>query len=121
VFKGFVVSESLGIPTLLNDLAKVGARIEEHLESPDTPYWHVFKVEVPDDDIDEVAERYAAAMKQGWYAHFWNSEHVIVSFPGRVFKIPREAQWSSEACLDARSYGLEHGVEERYLDFWIED
>ncbi len=121
MFKGFVLSESLNNPTLLNDFGKIYVRVEEHPESPEAPFWHLFKIEVKDEEIEQVAEQAAAEMKYGWYAHFWNNEVVYVCFPGKVFRIPHEVQWSSEEYQQVRQYGAEHEVKERYLDFWIED
>ena len=96
MFKGFVLSESLDNPTLLNKFSKIYVRVEEHPESPEMPFWHLFKIGVEDQQIAQVAERFAAAMRYGWYAHFWNDEDVYICLPKRVFITPRETQWSSE-------------------------
>jgi len=119
--KGFVLSESLENPTLLNNFRKIYVRVEEHPESPEMPFWHLFKIEIEDGKIAQVAERFAAAMKHGWYAHFWNDEDVYVCLPKKVFLIPREVQWTSERYQRVKQYGMELGVEERYLNFRIED
>ena len=70
MFKGFILSESLSNPTMLNDFEKINVRIQERSESPDTPFWYLFKISVNDEEIDSVAERFSAKMKYGWYAHF---------------------------------------------------
>ena len=48
MFKGFVLSESLDNPTLLNEFRKIYVRVEQHPESPEMPFWHLFKIEVED-------------------------------------------------------------------------
>ncbi len=121
MFKGFVLSESLKKPTFLNNFRKICVRVQEHPESPEVPFWHLFKIEVNDEEINQVAEQFAIEIKNGWYAHFWNNEVVYIIFYGEVFKIPREVRWSSEEFQQVKKYGVEHGVKERYLDFWIED
>jgi hypothetical protein len=122
MFKGAVLSESLNNPTLLNSFRKIHVNIEEHPESPEIPFWHLFNVEVADEEIEHITEQLAAEMKLGWYAHFWDANVVYVVFTQKVFKLLREDRWSSPEYQEARQYGIEHGgVDERYLDFCIED
>jgi hypothetical protein len=122
MFKGAVLSESLNNPALLNDFRKTQVHIEEHPESPEIPFWHLFKVEVADEEIEHITEQLAAEMKLGWYAHLWDADVVYVVFAQRVFKLPREDRWSSAEYQEAKQYGIEYGgVDERYLDFCIDD
>lgn len=122
MFKGAVLSESLINPTLLNNIKKIYVNIEEHSESPEIPFWHLFKVEVADEEIEHITKQLAAEIKLGWYAHFWDVNVVYVVFTHKVFRLPREDHWSSPEYQEARQYGIEHcGIDERYLDFCIDD
>lgn len=121
MFKGFVLSESLKDPLVLNDYKKIYVTIERHTESKEHPFWHLFKIEVEDKDIEQVAERFSKEIKNKWYAHFWNDNIVYICFLNKIFKIRREEKWSSEEYEKVKRYAIEIGIEERYLDFWIED
>jgi hypothetical protein len=121
MLKGFILSESLKNPILLNVFAKIYVRVEEHPESPSSPYWHLFKVEVGEEEIERTLQGISHEIKEGWYAHFWNADTVYVIYSEKVFRLPRERKWESEKYLQAKQYGMEHGVEEKYLDFWIEE
>jgi len=43
-----------------------------------------------------------------------------VVYSNKVFKIPREEKWSSKEFLACKKYGAKHGINKRYLDFWIQ-
>ena len=47
MYKGFILSESLENPIILNNYKTIYVKIENHPES-ESPYWHDFKVEVED-------------------------------------------------------------------------
>ena len=122
MFKGFVLSESLKDPTVLNDLEKIYVKVEHHFEYDGEPkIWHDFKLKVEDKDIDRVAELFAKQMKDTWYAHFWNEQVVYVILPEKIFRIPKEKNWQSKEYQNLKEYAIKNGVEERYLKFWIED
>ena len=122
MFKGFVLSESLKDPTVLNDFNQIKVIVERHKEFTEKQkIWHDFKIKTIKKEIENVTQNLSKQMKKGWYAHFWDSKVVYVVLPKRVFKIPRERRWKSNEYQECRRYALKHGVEERYLDFWIED
>lgn len=120
MFKGFVLSESLKSPTVLNRLNKTYINIEAHPESS-SHFWHLFKIKVDNKEIGKVSKMLSGQMKKGWYAHLWNSKTVYFIFSRKVFTIPRERKWKSEEYQKCKEYALKHGVEKRYLDFLIED
>lgn len=121
MFKGFVLSESLKNPLVLNDLEKDYVKIESHPESCDSLFWHLFKVNISDGEIEEVLPKICNELKEGWYAHFWNENIVYVCFPEKYFKIKREKEWQSKEFLNVKNYAVSIGIDERYLDFFIED
>lgn len=122
MYKGFVLSESLKDPTILNNFEKIYVKVEHHPEYEGEPkIWHDFKLKVEDKDIISTTNLFADQMKETWYAHFWDDSEVYVVLPLKVFKIPREQKWQSKEYQELKEYTLKHGVEERYLKFWIED
>jgi len=122
MFKGFILSESLQDPTLLNNFKKIYVKVESHPESDDYPsFWHLFKIEISDEEIEKVVDKFAKSIKLRWYAHFWNDKKVYIIFSNKVFKIPREEEWSSKEYQNVKKYALSVDIDERYLDFKIED
>jgi hypothetical protein len=119
--KGFIISESLKDPTFLNELKQLSVKVKAHPEHPETPVWHLFKIEAPAQAVTVLAGRLAAELKPGWYAHFWSDELLYISFPGRVFRLNRSQDQSSPAYREVVQYGRTHGIEERYLNFLIEE
>jgi len=124
MYKGFVLSESLKNPTILNDYETIKVIVENHPEFKGEPkIWHDFKLKIANDKISEACDHLSKEMKETWYAHFWNEDSVYVILPNKVFKMPREdGEWQSSAYQECKQYAMKHGVEERYLkDFLIED
>ncbi len=124
MFKGFVLSESLKDPTILNEFKIMKVIVESHLEYGGEPkIWHDFKLKVETDKILNVCNKIAKEIKRGWYAHFWNHDYIYVILPNKVFKIPRENKnWQSPEYKKCKKYAIKHGVEEQYLtDFLIEE
>ncbi|QQG45584.1 MAG: hypothetical protein HYW89_01510 [Candidatus Sungiibacteriota bacterium] len=121
MFKGFILSESLKNPEVLNRLDHIYVKVEHHPEFLEEPkIWHDFKVRVADKDIKKVSNLLAKQMKQTWYAHFWDKKSVYVILPKKVFKIPLEKKWTSKEYLRLKRYAVRNGVEEQYLNFWIQ-
>jgi hypothetical protein len=124
MFKGFILSESLKNPTILNNFEAIKVIVEHHPEFEGEPkIWHDFKLKIADDKIIDVCDNIAKEIKEEWYAHFWNNDTLYVVLPHKVFKMPREdGNWQSSAYQECKHYAMEHGVEEQYLsDFLIED
>ena len=122
MFKGFILSESLEDPTILNNFKKIYVKVEHHTKSEDyPPFWHLFKIEVGEEEIEKVVGQFAKAIKPKWYAHFWNDKIVYVVFLNKTFQIPLEKVWSSKEFQEAKNYALSVGIDEMYLDFKIEN
>ena len=122
MFKGFVLAESLKDPMVLNGLKSVKVVVERHDEATNGPkIWYDFEIVVDDKKIAEVTKLLSRQLKKKWYAHFWNSKVLYVVLSGKVFKIPREKEWKSAEYLECKEYAMKQGIEERYLDFWLEE
>ena len=120
MFKGFVLSESLKDPTILNNFNKDYVKIEHHPETPKMLYWHLFKLNIEDLEIDDAAEKLANQMKYGWFSHFWNKENIVIVFNDKVFRVPKSYEGSREY-KEFTDYAVKNGVEEEYLELPTED
>jgi len=121
MFKGFILSESLSNATILNDYQQLHVKVEKHDDPKYPKFWHLFKLSIPENKIDEVSKIISDNIKDEWYAHFWNESKVCIIFQGKIFWISREEQWSSEEYKEVVNYAVKAGIDKRYLDFKIED
>ncbi len=124
MFKGFVLSESLKNPVILNGFEVIRVIVEHHPEFEGEPkICHDFKLKIDDDKIVEVCNKISKEIKEEWYAHFWNDDILYVVLPDKVFKMPREdGDWKSPEYQECIKYAIQHNVEQRYMkDFLIED
>lgn len=123
MFKGFVLSESLKNPSILNNFEKIYVKVEHRPETKGRPkIWHDFKLKFKDKDITKITYLLSEQIKEKWYAHFWNEREVYVILPNKVFRIPKEPQkWQSKEYQEVKKYAISHGIEEKYLNFWIEE
>ncbi len=121
MFKGFVLSESLNDPTILNNSDLIYIKVEKH-EDPKYPkFWHLYKISVSDEDMPELSEELAKNIKNEWYTHFWDKNKVYIILKDKVFCIPREENWNSKEYKLVIDYAIQHGINEKYLGFKIED
>ena len=116
MFKGKINSEALNNPTVINDLEVIEFHIEHHPEA-DAKFWHCFKVNVPDSKIGPTTKKISKKMKHGWFVIFWNEAEIFVVFSGKVFNLPRDKKSKPTKWREAIDYGINHGVQEEYLDF----
>lgn len=68
-----MIAEGLRDPALVNDLRVIRAFITGDglpLDSGAEGRWHLYWVDVSDDEIDGIQ----AATRHAWYAHFWQAE-----------------------------------------------
>ena len=124
MYKGFILSESLKNPIILNDFEIVKVIVEHHQEHKGEPkIWHDFKVKINEKEIINVCNKLAKEIKNEWYAHFWNKKSVYIVLSNKVFKIPREDNnWQSPLYQEFKKYAIKHGIEQRYIrNFLIED
>jgi len=121
MFKGFVLSESLSNPTILNGYKHLYIKVEKHNDPKYTKFWHLFKLSIPDSQVNKIAKMIAINIRDEWYAHFWNKEKVCIIFQNKIFWIPKEMPWVSKKYYEVVEYAVEHGINKKYLDFKIED
>ena len=121
MIKGFVLSESLNDPLILNTIEKIYVKIESHNDPAYPAFWHLFKLSVAEKDVHGVVEAISEQMKTGWYAHFWNEKYLFICLSGQSFCIDRMASNYHNKLAEAKKYAESIGIESQYLDFYIED
>jgi len=117
-WRGVVIAEGLHDPTLINDLRVTRVFITAEGQPLDEDSaegrWHLYWVDVSDDDIDRIR----AATHHHWYAHFWRGERVLVVYDDARFDMHRYDQSTWQPAID---HGLEQGLRREWLDFPTDD
>jgi len=121
IYKGFVLSESLNCPVVLNDYDTIYVKVEEHHDSSYPDFWHLFKLKVNQDTITEAVESICNQLKTGWYAHFWNERVLFICLPKKIFKIERDSMNYKNEIDRVKDFAENVGINRCYLDFCIED
>ncbi len=112
IYTGTIVEESLRDSRILNKFKILNVKITEE-ENPEER-WHIFSVEVSEDDIGELAENLKPSK---WYCHFWYGDQVVAIFPQKIFYFDYK---NKETWKEALSFGKSIGIPESQLDFVIE-
>lgn len=104
IYKGSIVMESLEDKNLVSKMQILGTDI--------AGTWTIHTVLISKSDIENLVPY----IKQGWYAHFWHGNEVVVIFRDKIFKFlynqPRS--WR-----EAIGYGISIGIPRKQLDFPI--
>ena len=117
MYYGYVESESLRNPLILNDYKPIKIEVEHVPTSKNHPYVHAYYLSLEDDRIAEEAEKFARETKSEWYLLFWNEEMVYAIFEDKVFQLPNEETWGSDQYKEIQKYGVDHGISIEYMDF----
>ena len=120
---GVIIEESLENKDILKNVKVSSTKVEEVTEEHKTPWikqWTLHTVEVPEDQIANVAERISKALdrEHSWYADFKNQTHHYIIFRDKVFYIDRK---SKEQYDKAKQYGISLGRPEYQVDFAPDD
>jgi hypothetical protein len=116
---GVIVEESLSDNHVLAGLKILSTEVEAVTAQHATPWlerWTMDTVEIPESEIDSVAERVSKSFDSShatsWYADFMSDRWHYVVFPGRVFRLDRGKATDYEAMAEyAASIGIpEHQV-----------
>jgi len=113
-YLGTIIEESLSDKSVLKQLNIIETTISPVTEKSKTPWvkqWTKHKVEVLENQADEIAQILSQAIEfdhQGsWYADFWNDKIHYIVFKNRVFKLDRA---SKEQYDEAYNFGLSVGI-----------
>jgi len=120
-YKGFVLSESLSDPLILNNFAQIYIKIEKHQDPLYPAFWHLFKISASEDTIDNNVDLVCKHLKNGWYAHFWNDETLYICLSNNSFKLNRHLNNYDLELDKVKEFAEELGINKCYLDFIMED
>ncbi len=112
-YKGTIIEESLSDKSVIDELEVTHTYTEEDQDNPERT-WHLYTVLVSKDEISKI--QMYLKREDGWYAHFWDGDDVVVVFRDKMFKIKAsdKSTWKN-----AIEYGLSVGVPLEQLDFLI--
>ena len=85
-YMGAIIEESLEDKAVLSDVHIVKTEAEDH--SGET--WNIHWIKIDVTKLNTVIEKLMTHMKDGWYAHFWLNDHMIVIFRGRKFDMRKD-------------------------------
>ena len=95
-YKGVIIEESLADKSAMEGLKVLIQEVEQVEEAHETPWlekWTCDTVEIPESDIDAVAERLSKAIDmehcENWYCDFKNDQWHYVVFFEKIFKSDR--------------------------------
>lgn len=116
-YTGTIIGESLLDLSVLSRLKILSEKVELITPRHQTPWvkqWTLYKVEVPENFIDEIANSISADLdythKGAWFVHFRNNQWDYIIFKDKIFKI--DAQNHQEQYIEAKRYGLNLGIPE---------
>lgn len=118
-FTGTIIEESLEKKDVLREVKIIETKVEKAIEEHKTPWiaqWTLHKVEIPEEDVDMIAEKLSASLdsKHDWYADFKNDTLHYIIFRNKIFRIDRSKPEEYDA---ATQYGLTLGIPSYQLDF----
>lgn len=117
MFYGMLSSEGLTDPLILNTFKPIKVVIDYQPESNTSTYWHRYLLQFQDSEIESTTQKLTTLMKPDWYSIFWDNEIVYVVFSNKVFKLNKEENWTSQEYQEVKQYGIEHDIQEHYMDF----
>ena len=118
-YKGVKIEESLENKDILKVVKILETKVEEVTEEHKTPWikqWTLHTVEIPEDEVKDVAEKISKALdsKHNWYADFKNDEYHYIIFRDEIFKVDRS---KPEQYNGVTKYGKTLGIPNYQLDF----
>ena len=117
MFYGYIESEALKDPLVLNAYKPIKVDIEFVPTSQNHPHVHAYYLEFEDHEVEDEAEKFASQILPEWYLLFWNESTVYAIFTNKVFKLSNEGEWKSERYKEAQQYVVDHGIDMVYMDF----
>lgn len=117
MFHGLLIKESLKDQGILSSLAvtKEDRWDVDNATEGQPSVWNVAWFDVPDENIDTVAQALSAALHSGqWYLDLSSDAEKVVVFPGKVFRYTKGDMRGRTA---AQQFGYEIGIPEDQLDW----
>ena len=117
MYYGYIESESLSDPLVLNSYKPVKVDIEFVPTSENFPHVHAYYLKFRDRDVGSEAKKFAKLTKPEWYLLFWSNKTVYAIFKDKVFKLTNEIEWKSEKYKEVQKNGVNHGIGMVYMNF----
>jgi len=113
-WKGAIIAEGLNDPAVINKFCVYEARISRDGLPVDykgnVGRWHIYKVRCSREEIDALKP----FIINGWYAHFWKRDKIVVVYGDKLFELKR---YDKKTWKDALEHGKAQGIPEKELDF----
>lgn len=110
-----IISESLNHQEILRQIINdyiVNQRIEK-VEGDEEEIWHVYELQIPENEFLHIATLLKDDVKETWYIHAFNEEELYVIMKGKYFKISKQKDETWEKMIE---YGrIVAKVEDFYL------
>ncbi len=115
-YKGVIIEESLDDDSVLKDVlileTKIEAVTERHQSSE--KQWTLHTVEIPENNVENIAEQIGECIKNKWYADFKNDLYHYIIYRDKIFKVDLK---NPMLYKDARKYGISIGIPEYQVNF----
>ena len=119
--RGFIESEAFGgtIPTFPAIMKIHGPTREQNIiPDGDPPHYHVYRLEFPNNLIDQLAHSISIDMiGDGWYSLLWTEEFIIIIIKDDIFKLPRNTK---QIPLDIQRRLIEYGTPAELMPFILD-
>lgn len=119
---GTIIEESLEDNSVLKQIKILSTKVEAVTEEHKTPWlaqWTLHKVEIDDDQAEQIAIILAAELeKDYWYADYKNANYHYIIYFGKIFKVDRK---NPVLYKDAKKHGLDLGIPPYQVDFAPDD
>ncbi len=117
MYYGYIESESLRNPLVLNNYKAIKVDIEFVPTSQNHPYVHAYYLKFQDNEVLQEAKKFTCETLPEWYLLFWNDKKVYAIFKDKIFELPNEGIWNSEKYKEIQQYGVSHGIGMEYMDW----
>ncbi|MBN1641251.1 MAG: hypothetical protein JXA09_08445 [Anaerolineae bacterium] len=113
-WKGGLIAEGLSDPTIISRFTVYEATISRDNMPVDyeghVGRWHGYGVRCSREEISALQPY----VLQGWYAHFWHEDTIIVVYHDKVFELAKDDR---STWREAVEHGKAQGIPEEELDF----
>lgn len=117
MYYGYIESESLRNPLVLNNYKPIKVDIEFVPTSQNHPHVHAYYLKFKNSEVVPEAKKFARETLPEWYLLFWNNKKVFAIFKDKVFELPNEVKWKSKKYKEIQRYGVRHGIGMEYMNF----
>lgn len=108
----------------------IGSKVEEHPEASgaedDQKIWHIYYVQIPQEEFRSVTALMMQGMYEGWYSLLWDAERIRVIFNNGVREIDNKSSDSAPSfdpgdVAKVMDIAKSHGLDEKYMGHYLRD